>query len=269
MFELYYNQRIKKYPNGMQVITTFNKSVFNPYGYKRDLYTDRLPPDPLPFGPDISVRLDNIKRSKEKVFDIAFINSFDYFVTLTFDDNRVDAYNEKKVHKVMTNWFDNMVKRHNCKYLFVPELHKSGRIHWHGLMSGDLKLVDSGTVLIPERDKPVSKDYAKRICHDLTKSREVYNLKNWHNGFSTVVKFKKCDDGADGTTAIAKYLVKYMTKDIAKIMKHYYYAGGYLKREVPTEYHNVSFENAQGLECLVGTADMRVKYHTIGVIKDK
>lgn len=264
MFELYYNQRIKTYPNGMKVITTFNKTVFNPLHHKKEI-GERVPPDRLPFGPDISVRLDNLKRSKEKVFDIAFMNQFDYFATLTFDDNKVNAYDPKEVHRVMTKWFNNMVNRHDLKYLAVPEYHKSGRIHWHMLISGDITLIDSGTVLISERDKPVRKEYAKRICHDMSKSRVVYNLKEWRNGFSSVIEFRKCDDGADGTTAIAKYLTKYITKDLVKILDHYYYAGGHLERDVPTEYKNVCFELVDALECPVDGSELKVKYQTIGV----
>lgn len=269
MFELYYNQRIKKYPNGMQVITTFNKSVFNPHHHKKEI-GERLPPsEPLPFGPDLSVRLDNLKRSKDKVFDIAFMNKFNYFATLTFDDSKVNANDPDAVHKVMLKWFNNMVNRHDLKYLCVPEYHKSGRIHFHALLSGDLNLIDSGTVLIPERDKPVRKEYAKRICQDMSKSREVYNLKNWHNGFSTVIEFQACEDGGDGTTAIAKYLTKYMTKDLTKVLDHYYYAGGHIVRDVPTEYHNVCYELVNALECPVDGSELRVKYQTIGANKTK
>lgn len=264
MFELYYNQRIKTYPNGMKVITTFNKTVFNPLHHKKPI-CEREYSEPLPFGPDISVRLDNLKRAKERVFDIAFMNEFNYFATLTFDDSKVDAYDENAVHRVMKKWFDNMVQRHNCKYLAVPEYHKSGRIHWHMLISGDLTLIDSGTVLIPERDKPVRKEYAKRICHDMSKSRVVYNLKEWKNGFSTVIEFRKCDDGYDGTSAIAKYLTKYITKDLTKMLSHYYYAGGHLERDVPTEYFNVNYEFSPGMECKINNSDLCVKYQTIGV----
>ncbi len=247
----------------MKVITTFNKTVFNPLHHKKDSFDREPPSEPLPFGPDISVRLDNLKRAKEKVFDMAFMNKFDYFATLTFDDRKVDSKDAEAVHRVMTKWFNNMVYRHNCKYLAVPEYHKSGRIHWHMLISGDLNLVDSGTVLIPERDKPVRLEYAKRICHDMAKSKTVYNLKNWHYGFSTVIRFTECEDGADGTTAIAKYLTKYLTKDIAKILSHYYYAGGHLERDVPTEYRNVCYDLIDVLENKISGSDLSVKYQTI------
>lgn len=288
MYELLYNQRIKKYPSGMQVVTTFSYPVFDPLHRKqvgkvsgKDLisqepvfdtigedseieYIDGIPVGPLPFGPDLSGRMDNLKRAKEKVFDIAYMNVFDYFCTLTFDDSKVNANDEDEVHRVMTNWFKNMVKRNNCKYLAVPEFHKSGRIHWHMLISGNLTLIDSGTVLIPERKKPVRREYAQRICFDMSYARTVYNLKEWRNGFSTVIEFRKCNDGGDGTTAIAKYLTKYMTKDLSKVLKHYYYAGGHLEREVPTEYNIVDFDSVSGLPLEVPNSELKVKYMVIG-----
>lgn len=114
-------------------------------------FIERAPPDFLPFGPDYSVRLDNLKRAREKVFDIALMNNFDYFVTLTFDESKVNSFDEEEVNRVVKKWFNNMVNRHDIKYICVPEYHKSGRIHLHCLMSGNLDFVDSGTVLIPQR----------------------------------------------------------------------------------------------------------------------
>ena len=265
MFELYYNQRIKIYPNGTKIITTFNKTVFNPLHHPKNInYDDREVPDRLPWT-DCDTRLDNLKRAKEKIFDIAFINDFDYFVTLTFDDNIINSKDEDEVHRVMRNWFNNMVKRYNFKYLAVPEFHKSKRIHFHMLCSGDLNLIDSGTVLIPERENPVKISTADKICKDKSLYRTVYNLANWKNGFSTVVKFNKCDDNGQGTTAIAKYLTKYITKDLIKVLKSYYYAGGHLEREVQTQYSVVPFESVFAPEIEIKDTDLKVKYQTIGV----
>ena len=108
MIELYYNQRIKKYPNGTKIITTFNKTVFNPLHNKRDniFYDDRVVGERLPWT-TADVREDNLKRAKEKIFDIAFMNNFDYFVTLTFDDNIVNSRDEDEVNRVMKKWFNN------------------------------------------------------------------------------------------------------------------------------------------------------------------
>lgn len=272
MYEIFFNQRIKTYPNGMKIITTFNKTVFNPYHNPRpsgiDALGDRAPPsEHLPFDEEfVRLREDNLKRSIEKVFDIALMNNFDYFVTLTFDDSKVNSFDDREVNRVVKKWFNNMVNRHDLKYLCVPEYHKSGRIHLHALMSGNLDLVDSGTVLIPERDKPVKISYALKICKDRNKIRPVYNLQNWKNGFSTAIEFEKCDDKMNGTTAIAKYITKYMTKDLTKIMRNYYYAGGHLQRDVQTDYKIVNYDAVSAPEVQIENTDLTVKYITMGVV---
>lgn len=265
MFEFYYNHRIKKYPNGVEYVTTFNKTVFNPLHHKKDVDYSERDNSRLPFGPDIETRLDNLKRSREAVFDIALLNNFEWFVTLTFDDNIIDAKNEIEVNRVVKNFFRNMVLRHDLKYLCVPELHKSGRVHLHCLMSGELSLVDSCTDLIPQRKKPVEREKSFRICPDIMQHRQVFNLSNWKYGFSTAVRFKECDDGLNGTMAIAKYITKYMTKDLCKILKHYYYAGGHLIRDVETEYKNVIFEDMDGIPVEIIGTELQVKYCVRGV----
>lgn len=265
MFEMYYNQRIKTYPNGTKIITTFNKTVFNPLHNKRENFCDdREVVDRLPWT-DYDTRLDNLKRAREKVFDIAFMNNFDYFITLTFDPKKINSHDEDLINKTIKNWFNNMVKRHNFKYLAVPEYHKSGRIHFHLLCSGDLKLIDSGTVLIPERDKPVKLSTAKKYSKDSSKYKKVYNLENWNYGWSTAIEFTVCEDGAQGTTAIAKYLTKYITKDLIKVLKNYYYAGGHVVREVPTEYRIYAFDFIDAPEIEIPGTALKVKYQTIGV----
>lgn len=253
----------------MKVITTFNKTVFNPYHIPRgptDVLVNDTEFEKLPFDDGFRDRSDNLKRSIERVFDIALMNPFDWFVTLTIDPAKLNSFDIDEVNRVVKKWFNNMVNRHDLKYLCVPEYHKSGRLHLHCLMSGDLDLVESGTVLIPEREKPVRLAYALKICRDKSKMKIVYNLRNWKNGFSTAIKFEKCDDHMSGTSAIAKYMVKYITKDALKIMRNYYYAGGHLERDVKTEYALVNFDAVPAPEIEIENTDLKVKYITMGVI---
>ena len=65
--------------------------------------------------------------------------------------------------------------------------------------------------------------------------------------------------------AIAKYITKYMTKDLCKILKHYYYAGGHLIRDVETEYKNVIFEDMDGIPVEIKGTELQVKYCVRGV----
>ena len=67
----------------------------------------------------------NFIRRRTNISDLAYANAcikpWDYFVTLTFDDTFVEnSYSHEKV---------------TMRYLIIPELHKSGRIHFHGVFS--------------------------------------------------------------------------------------------------------------------------------------
>ena len=70
------------------------------------------------------------------VYNYSLANDWDWFVTLTFDPQKVDRYNYSDCAKKLKNFID--VTRRKCpglKYLFVPELHKDGAFHFHGLIA--------------------------------------------------------------------------------------------------------------------------------------
>ena len=58
-----------------------------------------------------------------------------------FNPQKVDSFSVEDVKKAFKVWLSNGVSRYNFKYVAIPEYHKSGRIHVHALMSGDLKLM--------------------------------------------------------------------------------------------------------------------------------
>lgn len=139
----------------------------------------------------------NLKRSQRNtlnmIYDISRSNEWELFVTLTFDPNKVDSFNYDDVTKKLQNWL--IVQRRNCKdlkYIIVPELHKSGRFHFHGLFANcsDIRLVDGG-----KRDK---------------KGRIIYNIDNYKLGWSTATK-------VENTDAVNKYIAKYCTKELFKV----------------------------------------------------
>lgn len=148
-----------------------------------------------------------IRRAKNKIFDIALCNDWEWFATLTFDDKN-NRYDNKQISKAVKTWCRNMVNRHNLKYILVPELHKDGAIHLHGLISGD---VGASKAFTPN-NKPIFQN-----------RKRVYNIGRWSGGFSTATKVKD-------NLAVSKYITKYITKDITKIFGNYYYAGGTIRR---------------------------------------
>ena len=73
---------------------------------------------------------------------------WDYFVTFTFNSDKVDRYNFSEVSKKLSKWIDNIKQKYGCKdmgYIIVPEKHKDGAWHFHGLFKNcdNLNFIDS------------------------------------------------------------------------------------------------------------------------------
>lgn len=241
--DVLYNSRIKIYPNSIYKYTVFNKLIFNPDKAelinkinKRDDYTKSDEP---------ITRYDSLKRAKDKIFDIAFVNSslWQFFVTLTLDKTKIDRYDKKEINKKLKKWLSNMVINYNLNYLIIPEYHKDGAIHFHGLISGDdLRLSYVGL------DK---------------KGRELYNLDSWRLGFSSCVRLD------DNRSAVSSYITKYVTKDTSKILGNVYYAGGSnLLRDCPAEYCYIDYADFQGKEFKIPNTKIKVKYSIVGGCSD-
>lgn len=81
---------------------------------------------------------NNISRAKNRVFELAMCNDWQYFVTLTLNDLNIDRFNLNEAVKRFGEWVGNYNKKFNTKlkYLLVPEQHKNGAWHFHGLFSG-------------------------------------------------------------------------------------------------------------------------------------
>lgn len=242
--DVLYNSRVKIYPNDILKYTVFNKLIFNPDKAelinkinKRDDYTKSDNP---------VTRDDSLKRSKDKIFDISFINGdlWQYFITLTLDKSKIDRYDKKEINKKLKTWLNNMVKRYDFNYIIIPEYHKDGAIHFHGLCSGNnLKLT-----------------YVKTD----NKCRKVYNLNNWNLGFSTAIELD------NNRTAVSAYITKYITKDTTKILGNVYYAGGHnIKRYCEAVYQNIDYSEFKGQETKIPNTGIKVKYSIFGYLPDK
>lgn len=236
--DVLYNARIKIYPNDIYKYTVFNKLVFNPYNAelinKNNNRVDYIKSD------NSVTRDDSLKRAKDKIFDIAFVNSslWQFFITLTLDKTKIDRYDKKVINKKLKDWLYNMVRNYNFNYLIIPEYHKDGAIHFHGLVSGDcLRLSYVGL------DK---------------KGRELYNLNSWRLGFSSCVRLD------DNRAAVSSYITKYVTKDTSKILGNVYYAGGHnLLRDCPAEFCNIDYGDFQGREFKIPNTKIKVKYSIV------
>jgi hypothetical protein len=118
-------------------------------------------------------------------------------------------------------------------YIFIPEPHKDGAYHFHGLLAdtGDMVFSDSGRV--------VKDGKAYKRCKSNAECPVIYNLDNWKFGFSTATVVRsncKC----------VSYLTKYITKDLCQIAdnRHRYLASRNLSR-VKKECLNIPCEEIE------------------------
>ena len=159
-----------------------------------------------------------IRRARRAVFDLIMCNhDLDAFVTLTYAPERVSAKDDYTAcYRFLRSWLSNGVQRRGLKYVCVPELTKRGDVHFHALAnSGALKMA---TAINPHTGTPV------RHHGD-----PVYNLIDWGAGFSTVQLIRQRKAGQDARLAVAKYMFKYMTKNMgAKVGGRYALHGGRL-----------------------------------------
>ncbi len=232
--EVFFNTKVKMYPNGTDMLVTSSKPVYKAKGY--ELHDNSISNRPTSYDTESESRANNMHASRNKLYDIAYMNNFQLFVTLTFDKEKIDRYNREEIKPKFKIWLKNGVARKNLKYLFIPEEHKDGAIHLHGLVSGDLKLVDSG----------------KRT----TDGKIIYNLPEWKYGFSTAIEIT---GNIDYT---ARYITKYITKDCKKIFGNYYYAGGDIVRDVPTRLENRDYDAIDAKEYPVEEANASFKYYS-------
>lgn len=146
----------------------------------------------------------NLIRRRQSISDLAHENGcvipWEYFVTLTFDDEFVeDNYSHEKVTKYLTRWLNNQKHQNpNMRYILVPELCESGVIHFHGVFS-----------LVPKWELEQGRS-AKTGRLIYKNGSPIYNLKNYKLGFTTVSKVKNLE-------AVSHYISKYITKELLNL----------------------------------------------------
>lgn len=138
-----------------------------------------------------SLRVSYI-RTINNIYDIVRCNKWEWFFTFTFDPAKVKSrYDYEELSKIMTQWLAN-IRRRKCPdmmYFVVPELHKDGAWHFHGLFGRceGLTMADSG--------------------HKDDKGRVIYNITDYKLGFTTATAVESSEKACN-------YLVKYITKEL-------------------------------------------------------
>ena len=193
--DLYRFYSIKGYNDKKYKLTLFNCQRVN---YENRVYSDK--------GSVNDEKLDNnLSRAKNKIFDYAYCNEWDYFITLTIDKSKYDRTDLQKYYKDFSKWINNKNRSANIQYILVPELH-SDNVSWHmhGLIKG-----------IPPNELS-------------------YNDNGFFDWLSYSNKFGFCSiDKIRSRERVSSYITKYVSKSLRDCIKsigaHLYYCSKGLK----------------------------------------
>lgn len=240
--------RAKIYPDGSWEIMACDRPIFMPEGWELSDKWDSIssrgerPKDSEPSERSESNIERAARRARIAVRDIARSNDFAYFVTLTLDASVIDRYDPKEITRRRNFWLDNQVRRHGLKYVLVPEHHKDGAIHFHGLFNDACEVVESGTWTASGWAKPRRPRSAAQLREwesEPEKYHKVYNIPAWGFGFSTAIPLY-----GDRQKSTA-YICKYIGKEENKIGGRWYYSGGGLLAP-KIEYLDLTYRDVEG-----------------------
>lgn len=152
---------------------------------------------------------NNVTRARTRVFDLAICNDFEYFITLTINKEKLDRYELKEYIKKLGQFIRNYRRDYEAdiQYLLIPEKHKDGAWHMHGLIKG----IPKDHLHINENGYLDWENYKKRF------------------GWCSIDKIKNKE-------AISKYITKYVRKSfdtdrgITEKESKLYYSSRGLKR---------------------------------------
>jgi hypothetical protein len=195
-------------------IWQFTDEIYKVVRFKRSGYDG--PPSLLKLHKDLQetndTKLDNnYSRAKSKVLQYALCNPWTWFFTGTLDKGKYDRHDLQKYHDDLSQFIRDQRKKHKAKiqYLLVPEAHKDGAWHMHGLIHN----LPESAIEVFTLDKHPAK---------VVKG----GYKNWVDysekfGFCSLGRIKH-------PVATAFYVSKYVSKDVSKragdMGKHLHFA---------------------------------------------
>ena len=145
--------------------------------------------------------MQSMARAKEKIYGYIMANDWQYWATQTFNKEAIDRYSLDEIVKRYNRRLKYLKTKYNgLKWLIVPEQHKDGAYHLHMFMMG-----------IPaDRLK-----YSGRDHYSGDKKRPIYNwLDTADYGFNYYLYIG--DKEPLERVKMAKYVTKYITKDLAE-----------------------------------------------------
>lgn len=125
----YYNTVLAKFGQSYRILYLHNPVAREPKGSMRDPLEKSTP----------DTKLDNnFVRARSRVKELALCNDWQYFFTFTLDESKYDRYDLKPFQRDLSRFIRNFSRRLEApvKYLLIPEQHKDGAWHMHGLIMG-------------------------------------------------------------------------------------------------------------------------------------
>ena len=204
-----YNVKIIIYPDLTKQFRVYHQDVFYRGYFRKDRiknpFDDQWTKD---IETDIGKHFEHVsdvsmKRTKKKVYDYAKCNDWDWFVTFTFSQKRVNRYSYDECIKKLKMWLD-YVRRSSpaLSYLVVPEQHKDGAWHFHGLFSGlnEKQIIWTGRYVI-KRIRMLGRSKYVRT------SDKIYKFGSYKLGWMTATRVREKE-------RVMSYITKYITKDL-------------------------------------------------------
>lgn len=200
-----YNCRVYSYESGQHV--TFYASAITRGSDALHVHSPRKDVDTTDRTEEAEEHCERVScaYSKNKVYRIARSNTWEWFITLTFDRTRTDASDYDVIVNRLQIFLEHMRQRKcpDMKYLIVPELHADKEhYHFHGLLAN----VDG-----------MAFRYSGR--NDKKSGRLIYNLPEWTWGFTTATMV---GDSAKASSYITKYITKDEDRHLKEKRRFYY-----------------------------------------------
>lgn len=220
-----YNFLKRDFGNGLHQIRYYKKSFVKgssreppeekadyfvePFQNERVNVSDFLDADGFLVAKDNRIsRQKSMNRTISKIFDYAHSYEWEWFCTFTFSEELVaDRKDFACVSKYMTIWLNHMRSRYcpDMKYILVPEMHKDGAFHFHGLFA-DCEGLDFVPAINNQEflksGKP-NKYFGQPL---IRKGRQIYNIAKFKG-------FTDCEKVVDSHKA-SSYVTKYITKEL-------------------------------------------------------
>lgn len=199
---------ISRFTDEIYKIVHFKRSVNSIFVGPRD--RDKFEKNDVKIDPAYS-------RARRMVLEYALSNPWDYFITLTLDKNKLNRDDLRRYNKLLSQFMRDCRKKYgsDIRFLLIPEMHKDGAWHMHGLVSG-----------IPESrlSSFIPGIHPQKLCNR--------GFKNWDD---YAAKFGYCSlSPIKDKFGVSLYIVKYISKDVSDragdLGGHLYFASHGLNR---------------------------------------